>query len=349
MSLYKRKDSSVWWIKIRHNGKVIQRSTGTTNKLKAQEYHDQLKAGLWEQDRLGVKPRYSWQEAVIRWLAETTHKASRVDDLGHLRQLDAYLHGVDLIEITRDKVEGIISARIADGVSNGRVNRMLAVLRTILRKAVYDWEWIDRHPKIKILPEPTRRVRWITQGEAKRLIAELPEHLAAMVRFSLETGLRQANVTGLLWSQVDLARRCAWVHPDQAKARKAIAVPLSNAAVVVIREQLGQHPTHVFSYRGKPVSHPNNGAWIKALKRAGINDFRWHDLRHTWASWHVQAGTPLHVLQELGGWESAEMVRRYAHLSSDHLAQYVDRVSGLHVVNGMCGYDSATPPQMIKG
>ena len=62
---------------------------------------------------------------------------------------------------------------------------------------------------------------------------------------------------------------------------------------------------------------------------------RWHDLRHTWASWHVQAGTPLHVLQELGGWESVEMVRRYAHLSSDHLVAYVDRMSGsLKAVNG---------------
>ena len=84
---------------------------------------------------------------------------------------------------------------------------------------------------------------------------------------------------------------------------------------------------------------PNNAAWNKALKRAGIEDFKWHDLRHTWASWHVQAGTPLHVLQELGGWESAEMVRRYAHLSSEHLAEYVDRLSGLQLVGG---YDLAT-------
>ena len=166
-----------------------------------------------------------------------------------------------------------------------------------------------------------------------------------MVQFSLETGLRQANVTGLQWSQVDLVRRCAWIHPDQAKARKAIAVPLSNTAVLVLREQIGKHETHVFSYRSKPVMQPNNGAWIKALARAGIADFRWHDLRHTWASWHVQAGTPLHVLQELGGWESAEMVRRYAHLSSDHLAGYVEKFSGLQLVSG---YDLATLPQIQK-
>lgn len=96
-------------------------------------------------------------------------------------------------------------------------------------------------------------------------------------------------------------------------------MPLSNAAVEVIRGQTGKNLTHVFSYRGNPIVNPNNSAWEKALKRAGIENFRWHDLRHTWASWHVQAGTPLHVLQELGGWESVEMVRRYAHMSSEHL------------------------------
>ncbi|HEY8069705.1 MAG TPA: tyrosine-type recombinase/integrase, partial [Burkholderiales bacterium] len=120
---------------------------------------------------------------------------------------------------------------------------------------------------------------------------------------------------------------------DQAKARKAIAVPLSAAAVVVLRGQLGKHSEYVFTYQGKPVYQVNGKAWKGALARVGIKEFRWHDLRHTWASWHVQAGTPLHVLQELGSWESVEMVRRYAHLSADHLASYVDRVSGLRLVD----------------
>ena len=70
----------------------------------------------------------------------------------------------------------------------------------------------------------------------------------------------------------------------------------------------------------------NTKAWHAALERARIKDFRWHDLRHTWASWHVQNGTPLHVLQELGGWETVDMVRRYAHLSAEHTAHYAERV-----------------------
>lgn len=326
MSLYKRKNSPYWWVKFTHNGRRVQQSTGTSEKARAREYHDRLKTSLWEQDRLGVKPKRSWNEAVVRYLDETTHKASQMDDKAHLRWVDRFLNGVELGSINRDLLDRIVSARKAGGVSNSTVNRTMEVVRAVLRKAANEWEWLDRVAKVRMLPEPKRRVRWLTRAEADRLVSTLPEHLAAMARFSLETGLRRSNVTGLEWSQVDLARRTAWIHPDQAKARKAIAVPLSATAVAVVRGQVGKHSTHVFSFRGKPVRQVNTKAWRAALQRVGIDDFRWHDLRHTWASWHVQDGTPLHVLQELGGWECVEMVRKYAHLSTAHLHEYVDRV-----------------------
>lgn len=327
MSLFKRKDSPYWWIKITHNGRPVQKSTGTDDKAKAQEYHDKLKASLWDQERLGIKPRHSWKDAVVRYLAETSGKTTQITDKTHLRWLDKHLADLMLDEINRDLLEQIMAKRIAEKVANSTVNRTMEIVRAVLRKAAFDWEWLDRVPKVRMLPEPKRRIRWITKDEAERLIRVLPDHLAAMVRFSLETGLRKANVTGLQWSQVDLIRRTAWIHPDQAKARKAIAVPLSVNAVKVIREQIGKHPTHVFSYKGNTIIQVNTKAWRAALVRAGIKNFRWHDLRHTWASWHVQAGTPLHVLQELGGWECVEMVRKYAHLSSVHLTEYVDRLS----------------------
>jgi integrase len=329
MSLFKRNDSSYWWVRFIYNGRRIQHSTGTADQAKAQEYHDKLKASLWDQERLGVKPRRTWNEAVVKYLAETSHKASQSDDRTHLRWVDRFLNGVMLDRIDRELLDRIMTARKAEGVANSTVNRTLEVVRAVLRRAAFDWDWIAKAPRVRMLPEPKRRIRWLTREEADRLIGALPEHLAAMARFSLETGLRRANVTGLLWSQVDLARRTAWVHADQAKARKAIAVPLSATAVIVIREQIGKHSTHVSSFRGRPVRQVNTKAWRQALKRVGIEDFRWHDLRHTWASWHVQAGTPLHMLQELGSWECVEMVRKYAHLASDHLAQYVDRMSRL--------------------
>ena len=174
--------------------------------------------------------------------------------------------------------------------------------------------------------EAQRRIRWLTYVEAERLLKCLPEYMAEMGRFALNTGLRRGNVIGLEWSQVDMQRKVAWIHPDQAKARKAIAVPLNEEAVNVIRRQIGKHHSRVFTYRGNPVKCITNKTWKKALRQAGIEDLRFHDLRHTWASWHVQAGTPIYELQELGGWQSVEIVRRYAHLAPEHLAQAAARI-----------------------
>jgi integrase len=332
MSLRRR--GPVWWIDIRApHGERVRRSAGTESKALAQELHDKLKAELWRTQKLGVKPKRSWNEAVIRWLKESAHKATIESDKSHLRWLDRHLRDQDLEGISRRVTDRLIEARLAEGVSNATVNRTLEVLRAILRKCVNEWDWLDKCPQIRMLKEPTRRVRFLTLAEAQRLLKALPAHLADMAAFSLATGLRRANVTGLLWTQVDLSKRLAWIHPDQAKARKAIAVPLNAAAVLLIRKQIGRHATHVFSYKSKPVTQVSTKAWYAALQRAGIEDFRWHDLRHTWASWHVQQGTPLHVLQELGGWESAEMVRRYAHLNAEHLAPYADRLCTLDVVD----------------
>jgi integrase len=252
----------------------------------------------------------------------------------HLRWLDGHLRGMELSAINRAVLDRLIEARRAEGVSNATVNRTMEVLRAILRKAANEWEWLDRAPAVRMLPEPKRRVRWLTHEEAERLIGELSPHLAEMVRFSLATGLRKANVTGLEWSQVDLERRVAWIHPDQAKGRKAIGIPLNAEAILVLRRHVGKDPRFVFTHRGKPVRSVNTKAWKAALRRAGITDFRWHDLRHTWASWHAQAGTPPNVLQELGGWESVEMVRRYAHLAPDHLAKFAERLSRPRAVRG---------------
>jgi integrase len=270
---------------------------------------------------------------VVRWLKEQSHKATINTDKIHLRWMDRFLKGRYLDAIDRDLVDTIQAAKLAEGVTHATVNRSLEVLRAILRRCVNEWEWLDRAPYVKMLKEPTRRIRYLTRNEAQRLLAVLPEHLADMAAFTLATGLRRANVTGLQWSQVDLARRLAWIHPDQAKARKAIAVPLNAEAVLMIRKQIGRHPTHIFSFKGRPITQVSTKAWYKSLVAVGIEDFRWHDLRHTWASWHVQNGTPLFALQELGGWESPEMVRRYAHLSADHLAPYADRLCALRVVD----------------
>jgi len=321
MSIYKRKET--WWIQFTApDGRRIQQTAGTQIKQEAQELHDRLKAEAWRVKNLGVKPRHTWQEAVIRWLKEQGHKNSIKTDVELLRWLDGYLHDKYIDEIDVHLVQRVQQAKRDTGVKNGTVNRVMALLRALLNKAEKEWQWLDKSPYVRMLPTAEKRIRWLTQNEAAKLIKELPPHLEAMVKFSLATGLREANVVGLEWSQIDMQRKCAWIHPEQAKAKKAIAVPLNDESLAVIRVQMGKHPQFVFTYEGEPVTRANNHAWRKALKRAGISDFRWHDLRHTWASWHIQNGTPLHVLQELGGWADSSMVLKYAHLSSAHLHAY---------------------------
>jgi integrase len=125
---------------------------------------------------------------------------------------------------------------------------------------------------------------------------------------------------------VDLDKKHALIHADESKSKRPIPVPLNKQALSIVKAQVEKNSTYVFTYKGSPVTRCNNHAWQKALKRAGIDNFRWHDLRHTWASWHVQNGTPLHELQQLGGWSNYEMVLRYAHLSSAHLRAAAERV-----------------------
>lgn len=326
MGVYKR--GEVWWISFTTpNGRRIRQSAGTRDKTAAQELQDRLKVRYWEQQRLGVKPDRSWQEAAVRWLKETSHKRSHRDDIAKLRYLDRYLGGLMLSQVTRDTVQEI-GERKLDEASPSTANRYLALIRAILRRARDDWEWIDHIPKVRLYREQGRRVRWITREQAARLLDELPLHLRDMAEFTLATGLRQRNVSYLKWNQVDTARRVAWIHADESKSARAIGVPLNAGALAVLQRRAGRDSEYVFTYQGRPVERCSTKAWHAALGRAGIDNFRWHDLRHTWASWHVQRGTSLQELMELGGWSTMDMVLRYAHLAADHLQAAACRLDG---------------------
>ncbi len=329
MSLFKRKDSPYLWVKITpRSGPPIQRSAGTADKVAAQEYHDKLKASLWEQERLGIKPKRSWREAVVRWLAETSEKATHGEDKKKLVWLHAFLGDLTLDQITLDVIDRIRSAKLKEA-SKGTVNRYLALVRSVLIRARDEWEWVDKVPKVRLFKETNSRERSLTVEQAKALLAELPGHQREVVLFALATGLRQSNVLRLEWGQVNLEQRHAWIHGWQSKNRRPISVPLNEAALAVLKRQKDKHSTRVFTFRGKPLNQANTKAWQAAKKRAGIDDFRWHDLRHTWATWQRQAGTPTHELQRLGGWKTGAMVERYAHLAPDHLAVAASRLDGV--------------------
>lgn len=327
MSLFKR--GSTWYIDFTTpSGDRIRRSAETENKVEAKELHDKLKAESWRVQKLGERPKYTWDEAGAQWLKETEHKRTHAEDVSKLEWLQQHLRGKELVAITRESIVDIGEKKKAES-SGPTANRYLALIRAILRKACLEWEWIDKAPKVKLYKEAKRRVRWITPEQAKQLLSELPVHQRDIVLFALATGLRQSNVVKLTWDQVDLKRKTAWIPGDKAKGKEDIHVSLSQLSVDLLQRQLGKHIARVFTYAGRPINQVNTKAWKNALRRAGIANFRWHDLRHTWASWLVQNGTPMYDLQEMGGWKSTEMVRRYAHLAPAQMAKHAEKVGSI--------------------
>jgi integrase len=223
-------------------------------------------------------------------------------------------------------IDGIISRHHARS-SDRTKDLYVALIRAIFRRAQREWEWLEHSPAFRTYTRGGKvRVRYLTRDQAKALLDELPAHQAAVVLFALATGLRQGNILGLTWDRVDLTRRIATIGHGDTKNGEALGVPLNDIAMKVLREERGKHDIHVFTFKGAPLRNANNRAWRAALKACGIENFRWHDLRHTRASWLRQNDVPTWVLQELGGWKSETMVRRYAHMSVKHLQPYADRL-----------------------
>lgn len=311
MSIYKR--GEVWYIYLTHHGQRIRESAHTTERQEAQRQHDELKAQLWQRKRVSGK---TWREAVAAWVKHAPRDES---DLYRLRALN--VPDLPLAEFTAESLLDIIGER-----SPATHNRYCNMVSAILNLA--------GHPiKLKRRKLPPGTFRWLTRAEWRKLEKCLPPHLLPLARFAVYTGLRQWNVTHLRWEWIDMRRRIATVPPEEMKAGRVITIPLSNDAMNVLRSQVGKNADWVFPYKsGMPLGRIKL-AWGKACARAGIK-CRWHDLRHTWASWHVQDGTPLNVLQELGGWATYAMVLKYAHLSPDHLRKWVNNATKVRHTGG---------------
>ena len=157
------------------------------------------------------------------------------------------LRGVYLHHLNRDFIMDVVDRLPC---SNSTKNRYIALIRSILYKAQNEWGWIDKVPKLKLKKEAEKRIRWLKPEEAEQLINALPDdHWRAIAKFSFCTGLRQRNVFGLRWEQVDLNRKTAWIYPDEAKAGRPIGVPLNDVAIRVLSERMGIHKTYVFTNR----------------------------------------------------------------------------------------------------
>jgi integrase len=316
MSLYQQTPNGPWWVNIHHNGERVRRSTETYDRSEAQRVHDEIKAELWK-----VTPKLkgkTWSMAVLKWTAKETRSES---ELLSLIKFGRHFSDRLLTQVDRESVDKALSfCKTA-----GTYTRYRTMIQAILNNAKEEG-WLREVPKLATRTDKKTKPRmWITREQWVKLYAELPKHLQPAAAFAITTGLRQHNVFGLRWDRIDLDRRLAWVEAEHTKADQAIGIPLSDEAIQTLRDVQGQHPEFVFTFRGKPFTKPKAGFYDACL-RAGLKGFTWHGFRHTWATWHVQAGTPLGVLKELGGWSDLRMVMNYAHHSPDFVATFVNNV-----------------------
>jgi integrase len=260
------------------------------------------------------------------WTEYASAKRSAETDRVRLRRVTQEFTGKQLTSITTPALDRFAGKLRAAHLAPASINKSLSVVSGILRHAAKKG-WIPYMPLVPWTRQPKADYEWLTHEEAATLLPLLPPNLRQLARFSLMTGLRRENATHLEWARVDMDRRVCWVVGDDAKNGKPFACPLNADALTVLQEQKGKHFRWVFPYRGKAVMHTTTKAWQAAVKAIGREGVTWHDLRHTWASWHVQAGTDLQLLQQLGGWSDIKMVLRYAHLAPGFAAPYADNVS----------------------
>jgi integrase len=217
-------------------------------------------------------------------------------------------------------------------MAEASVNREMACLRHVFSKAV-EWEMMERNPfekgKSLLFKLSNQRIRYLTENEIKRLLNECKsrKHLYWIVVCALHTGMRKGEILSLTWGQV----RNGFIYLEQTKTKNKREIPINEDLDQVLKEiRKAQELTskYVFTYAQRTI-HRVDRAFQGALKRAGIEDFRFHDLRHTFASHMVMRGASLQEVQELLGHKTVTMTLRYAHLSQESKKKAVNLLNGL--------------------
>lgn len=323
MPIYRR--GKTYWIDISApDGSRVRQSAKTQEKNKAQQLHDKLKHELWQVSHLDKRPERYFDEIMILALRDANGQSGYENKQIYARYFIDFFSGKELSKISGEQITDAIPShcnRTRKPLSNATKNRYRSFVMRAFSLA-YKNGWIDKVPYVPLLREPKVRVRWIEKHQARLLIENLQcEWMKAVCSFALMTGARMNEILSMKWESVNLKGRIAVVTAENAKSGRARALPLNDETIILLGD-LPRISDYVFSRDGGKISDINRTDFSNALIKSGIEDFRFHDLRHTWASWHVQNGTPLMALKEMGGWEKLEMVNKYAHMSGEHLSKF---------------------------
>jgi len=361
------KRGGIWHIDKTVRGTRICESTGTGEIAKAQEHLAKRIEEIRQCKVFGQRLDRTFRAAATKFLEENQHKKSIDDDAMHLAQLDPFIGDLMLKQVHMDSLQPFITKRRADGVKTSTINGALAVVRRILNLSASEWRddqgltWLEHAVKIKLLPAKDKRPPYpLTRDEQGLLFQELPDYLARMGLFKVNTGLREQEVCGLKWTDEvevpELSTSVFIIEGDKVKNEEDRLVVLNRVARSVIDSVRGQHPEYVFVRVPKPrkakpgcerpepqpcpVKKMNSTAWKNGRERAadklegqagrpapdGFRRVRVHDLKHTFGRRLRAAGVSFEDRQDLLGHKSGRITTHYSAAELANLIAAAEKV-----------------------
>ena len=333
MPLSRRGKSKVWQMSFHVNGKQVRRSTGTTDKRLAERIYAKLKTRVAEEEWLDIDEgkKRTFNELAERYESRVFKELkSWQSTKSYLKQLKEFFGPYTLSKITPALIDDFKQMRKGQGVKPATINRQLNIFRRMLNLAMKRWQWLKVVPVIEMEPNADKkRIRYLSFDEFHRLLDCCDDWLKDLVSLAAWTGLRQGNILNLRRDQVNLVARTITIEGDSMKNGEHLAIPLAEPAYEVLKKLFQvvriDSPYVFCKSDGSLYSHMAvQRAFSRAKEKAEIEDFRYHDLRHCYATWSRQAGVDLDTLADLLGHKDTRMTRRYAHITPAHLRSAVD-------------------------
>ena len=326
MVVYKRGNN--WYIDFTFHGQRIREMIGPSRKG-AEKVIAKRKAGIAENKFLDVRKDpepvkfHEFAKEYLQWDKANKKPSSYSRDLYTMRIFDKEFESKNIQDITTWQIEKYKTKR-REKFKPATVNRELALLKHMFSKAV-EWKRLKENPAnktVKFLKGAVNRVRYLMPDEFQTALSNCEDFLKPIVIVAVHTGMRKGEILGLRWDQVNFEQKIITIVDTKNHERRDIPMDETVKATLRGMEKKGDL---VFSIKdGKPIYPMKvHNAFSKALKASNITDFRFHDLRHTFASNLVMAGVKIEKVQKLMGHKMIAMTQRYVHLSPGYLAESV--------------------------
>ncbi len=326
MGLFKR--GQVWWMRFSYQGRQIKKSTGVKDKKLAEKIHakvtTQITEGKWFDKPIGSEKTFremmeKYEKEDFSELASSSGRGCR----GYMDGLVAFFGDYTLTEISPRLINEFMQMRKAK-VKPATITRQMTIMKRAYNIAIRKWEWVDNNPVARVqMPRANNaRDRWLTLEEEARLLEACAPWVRLIVEVALNTGMRMGEILALTHKAVDLSRRTVTVFKSKNGERRTI--PLNDTVWELFRAKakVRSLKTEYIFYTANhaPYYHANvRRGFEVALKKAGIEGFRFHDLRHTFATRLVQSGVDLYKVGKLLGHRDIRMTQRYSHHSPESL------------------------------